>query len=291
MPPTRSSAPASPASPSQGRSSLRGRKPQDRIPSGDSVARRAGAEARRFAAGCRWIRIKRLVVRATASRSRCRDSHEAPCPAHDEWARCGVHWTLTQLPPSAAALSMGRARSEPYGRSASWLDQRARRSKSQATATRTDPALHREHYGRGADRIPDDLHQDVVMTRLETASRRSRRGWSPRASSCKVARRGRCSRTGCGLASREHRGRCQRQGRGLLLTDRRTTLTWRSRGSCSRRMVRARTAARPDDRPSSERCKMAWRSGSLWPGARTYRVYRRGGSVRVLRLRRQDTEP
>jgi len=28
-------------------------------------------------------------------------------------------------------------------------------------------AMHREHYGRGADRIRTMIHQDVVMTRLE----------------------------------------------------------------------------------------------------------------------------
>lgn len=40
--------------------------------------------------------------------------------------------------------------------------------KSQATAISDGiGALHREHYGRGADRIRTLVHQDVVMTRLE----------------------------------------------------------------------------------------------------------------------------
>jgi uncharacterized protein YbcI len=40
--------------------------------------------------------------------------------------------------------------------------------KSQSTAISNGiGALHREHYGRGADRIRTLIHQDVVMTRLE----------------------------------------------------------------------------------------------------------------------------
>lgn len=40
--------------------------------------------------------------------------------------------------------------------------------RSQATAISNGiGALHREHYGRGADRIRTLIHQDVVMTRLE----------------------------------------------------------------------------------------------------------------------------
>jgi uncharacterized protein YbcI len=40
--------------------------------------------------------------------------------------------------------------------------------KSQATAISNGiGSLHREHYGRGADRIRTLIHQDVVMTRLE----------------------------------------------------------------------------------------------------------------------------
>ena len=40
--------------------------------------------------------------------------------------------------------------------------------KSQATAISDGIAgMHREHYGRGADRTRTLIHQDVVMTRLE----------------------------------------------------------------------------------------------------------------------------
>jgi uncharacterized protein YbcI len=40
--------------------------------------------------------------------------------------------------------------------------------RSQATAISNGiAALHREHYGRGADRTRTLIHQDVVMTRLE----------------------------------------------------------------------------------------------------------------------------
>jgi uncharacterized protein YbcI len=40
--------------------------------------------------------------------------------------------------------------------------------KSRATAISNGiGALHREHYGRGADRIRTLIYQDVVMTRLE----------------------------------------------------------------------------------------------------------------------------
>jgi uncharacterized protein YbcI len=40
--------------------------------------------------------------------------------------------------------------------------------KSQATAISNGiGSMHREHYGRGADRIRTLIHQDVVMTRLE----------------------------------------------------------------------------------------------------------------------------
>jgi uncharacterized protein YbcI len=40
--------------------------------------------------------------------------------------------------------------------------------KSQATAISDGiAAMHREHYGRGADRTRTLIHQDVVMTRLE----------------------------------------------------------------------------------------------------------------------------
>jgi uncharacterized protein YbcI len=40
--------------------------------------------------------------------------------------------------------------------------------RSQATAISNGiGSLHREHYGRGADRIRTLIHQDVVMTRLE----------------------------------------------------------------------------------------------------------------------------
>jgi uncharacterized protein YbcI len=40
--------------------------------------------------------------------------------------------------------------------------------KSQSTAISNGiGAMHREHYGRGADRIRTLIHQDVVMTRLE----------------------------------------------------------------------------------------------------------------------------
>jgi uncharacterized protein YbcI len=40
--------------------------------------------------------------------------------------------------------------------------------KNQATAISNGIAsLHREHYGRGADRTRTLIHQDVVMTRLE----------------------------------------------------------------------------------------------------------------------------
>lgn len=40
--------------------------------------------------------------------------------------------------------------------------------KSQATAISNGiGGLHREHYGRGADRIRTMIHQDVVMTTLE----------------------------------------------------------------------------------------------------------------------------
>jgi uncharacterized protein YbcI len=40
--------------------------------------------------------------------------------------------------------------------------------KTQATAISNGIAsMHREHYGRGADRIRTLIHQDVVMTRLE----------------------------------------------------------------------------------------------------------------------------
>ena len=40
--------------------------------------------------------------------------------------------------------------------------------KSQATAISDGIALmHREHYGRGADRTRTLIHQDLVMTRLE----------------------------------------------------------------------------------------------------------------------------
>ena len=39
---------------------------------------------------------------------------------------------------------------------------------SQATAISDGiAAMHREHYGRGADRTRTLIHQDVVMTRLE----------------------------------------------------------------------------------------------------------------------------
>jgi uncharacterized protein YbcI len=44
----------------------------------------------------------------------------------------------------------------------------ARDLKSQSTAISDGiAALHREHYGRGADRTRTLIHQDVVMTRLE----------------------------------------------------------------------------------------------------------------------------
>ena len=46
----------------------------------------------------------------------------------------------------------------------------ARRSdlKTQSTAISDGiAAMHREHYGRGADRTRTLIHQDVVMTRLE----------------------------------------------------------------------------------------------------------------------------
>ena len=40
--------------------------------------------------------------------------------------------------------------------------------KSQATSISNGiGSMHREHYGRGADRIRTLIHQDVVMTRLE----------------------------------------------------------------------------------------------------------------------------
>ena len=40
--------------------------------------------------------------------------------------------------------------------------------KTQSTAISNGiGALHREHYGRGADRIRTFIHQDVVLTRLE----------------------------------------------------------------------------------------------------------------------------
>jgi uncharacterized protein YbcI len=40
--------------------------------------------------------------------------------------------------------------------------------KTQSTAISSGiGAIHREHYGRGADRIRTLIHQDVVMTRLE----------------------------------------------------------------------------------------------------------------------------
>jgi uncharacterized protein YbcI len=40
--------------------------------------------------------------------------------------------------------------------------------KSQSTAISNGIAtMHREHYGRGADRVRTLIHQDVVMTRLE----------------------------------------------------------------------------------------------------------------------------
>jgi uncharacterized protein YbcI len=44
----------------------------------------------------------------------------------------------------------------------------ARDLKSQSTAISDGiAAMHREHYGRGADRTRTLIHQDVVMTRLE----------------------------------------------------------------------------------------------------------------------------
>src|SRR6478672_7167757 len=64
---------------------------------------------------------------------------------------------------------MGCARSEPY-RKESAVDDSASATdlESQATAISDGiAAMHREHYGRGADRTRTLIHQDVVMTRLE----------------------------------------------------------------------------------------------------------------------------
>src|SRR5918998_1183758 len=64
---------------------------------------------------------------------------------------------------------MSRAWFEPYrkGGSMASRDQSTAR-KSQATAiSDAIGALHREHYGRGADQIRTMIHRDVVATTLE----------------------------------------------------------------------------------------------------------------------------
>jgi uncharacterized protein YbcI len=64
---------------------------------------------------------------------------------------------------------MGCARSEPHRKESAVADvASATDLKSQSTAISNGiAALHREHYGRGADRTRTRIHGDMVMTTLE----------------------------------------------------------------------------------------------------------------------------
>jgi uncharacterized protein YbcI len=64
---------------------------------------------------------------------------------------------------------MGRARYEPNRKETAVADSAgATDLKSQSKAISDGiAAMHREHYGRGADRTRTLIHQDVVMTQLE----------------------------------------------------------------------------------------------------------------------------
>jgi uncharacterized protein YbcI len=64
---------------------------------------------------------------------------------------------------------MGCARLEHQRKESAVTDKAATADlKSNATAISNGiGALHREHYGRGADRIRTTIHQDTVLTRLE----------------------------------------------------------------------------------------------------------------------------
>lgn len=74
----------------------------------------------------------------------------------------------TPLSPSVAACSMGRARSELAGRGSTVASTRPTDLKNQTTAISNGiGSLHREHYGRGADRIRTTINADVVATLLE----------------------------------------------------------------------------------------------------------------------------
>lgn len=76
---------------------------------------------------------------------------------------------MTQLSPSAAAHSTGRARVESYRKeTAVPTSTSAAELRTQATAISNGiGSLHREHYGRGADRIRTSIQADFAMTVLE----------------------------------------------------------------------------------------------------------------------------
>ena len=115
--------------------------------------------------------------------------------------------------------------------------------KSQATAISDGiAAMHREHYGRGADRTRTLIHQDVVMTRLE---------------GCFTTVEKRMVAEGAFLQVRETRTMFQdwmrprfteivedATGRRVaaFFSQVRATPTWRSRSFCSRGWDRARMA-------------------------------------------------
>jgi uncharacterized protein YbcI len=77
--------------------------------------------------------------------------------------------TLYPLSPSAAALSNGsrQGRALPEGRAVTTSEARLD-LKNQATAiSNAIGSLHREHYGRGANRIRTLIHPELVVTTLE----------------------------------------------------------------------------------------------------------------------------
>jgi uncharacterized protein YbcI len=75
---------------------------------------------------------------------------------------------ISPLFPSVTALSMGFTRREPEWEEFSVASTTSTDLKSQSTAISNGiGSLHREHYGRGADRIRTTIHPELAVTVLE----------------------------------------------------------------------------------------------------------------------------
>ena len=116
--------------------------------------------------------------------------------------------------------------------------------KSQATAISDGiAAMHREHYGRGADRTRTLIHQDVVMTRLEGCFTTVEKTMIAEGAFLQVRETRTMFQDWMRPRFTEIRGRRDRPAGSRRSSRRsRTTPTWRSRSFCWSGLARARMA-------------------------------------------------